>query len=395
MRELNNVPEGVLDFFLKDKEAEITSRLPEYIDKFFLTAVAGYIGTSVYRFIERLRKYHKIQIIKDLYTNVQIGQIAAEYLYSGYGPIVILQRKLPDNIIPLLNERYLINLIKEKYKLTDYKDTIRIPLRKNGCEFPIKRECCELQVVKVKEMTEKKFLIQLSFLEKYNIVVSNRLELIEIPQVKIINCVLDISRELLQLRASYRWARYCILFFKKIFDPEPFVEINIDKMLIEQLEIRLTGNTYEYIGKRKNKIKEREVIDDLISGKVKVSEHPFIIEKTLKKYWRIPFDIRCSPDFSHETVDYPLKSDLFDFEPPDEMTSVEEIMKIEISVDRSYIYFRRFATESIIDYVLDNLLAARINIAAGKILPRKVIPVGVRRMELEDGEKALIKIGAR
>jgi hypothetical protein len=255
-----------------------------------------------------------------------------------------------------MNEFGLKKQIQSSFDVRHFDDTIYIEKKAGDCETLLKTGCVELMVTKVKEMEGNKFLIQLSIFEKYVVLLDNRMNLIEVPKQKIINCVLDVDKNILQIRTSRNWVRICMLFFEKLFKVGRFIPITFDEPLIDALKQKLTGKTYEYVGTKK-KIEVAEILNDIDNGMANRLNKPFIHRKNLKKLNMIPLDIRNSPDFPMETTHYNLAKDLFDFECPAELTTVEESIKLELAVYYSRLFFRKFATESVIDYVLDCLIA--------------------------------------
>lgn len=372
MYDLNNVPESVLDLLLEERRVKIQKNLNGYIRMCFKPvweAVKDYVDGNVDTFLEMMRKYHKIIVIGEIYSVGEIEKEAAEYLYSGYGPIVLskFRRDGSDKIIHHYTVENLKAVIERRLKLKRYNDVKRFPLKVDGCLIPIKHGCLELQVSKIKKMNGGKFLIQLSFKDKYLIVIDEQFELDEILRRKVINCVLDTGRLILQVRAGRTWARSCRRFFEELFGLGAFEAIYFDEPLINRIRNELEGRTYQYTGSREDEIAAGGILKDLELGEMNVGDWRFIVEKILKKHGTIPLDIRDSSDFPSELVDYRLKTDSFHFDCRDEIESVDrkmekmrlEFMKkarLELTVGHSRLYFRKFAIESVIDYVLDRLL---------------------------------------
>lgn len=331
MFELNNVPEKILDWMLR--------------------------GISIPGEVKKLRRYGKIKIIKEKYDDEEIEDMAAEYLYSGYGPIEIL-KIIPQNEVSISVDS-LEQDIEKAFGLNHFTDGIKFSLDVDDCKKTTEKPYLELNVTKIRKMkmsaerqrkletTQKednKFLIQLSVFDKYIIVVDNY-ELREIRKMKIINTVLDARAMVLQLRTDQTTADYCMHFFRKLFKTYSFRKFYFDKELIDcikEKEKGLDGKTYEYIGLKQEELDRSSIIE----------------KKTLKKIRSINAALQSSPDFTAETVkfNFELESDLFNFKyNEDEDEKKEERLKLQLTIGHSRLYFRKFASESIIDYVLDKL----------------------------------------
>jgi hypothetical protein len=336
MFELNNVPEKILDWMLE--------------------------GISIPDGVEKLRRYGKIKIIKENYDDEEIEDMAAEYLYSGYGPIEIL-KIIPHNKVSISVDS-LEQEIEKTFGLNHFTDGIKFSLDVDDCKKTTEKPYLELNVTKIrkmkmsaerqrklettqKEKEDNKFLIQLSVFDKYIIVVDNY-ELREIRKMKIINTVLDARAMVLQLRTDQTTADYCMHFFRKLFKTYSFRKFYFDKELIDCIKEEkkgLDGKTYEYIGLKQEELDRSSIIE----------------KKTLKKLRNISDALQSSYDFPDETTGkkFKLESDFFNFvygedrDKDKEKEKNKERLKLQLTIGHSRLYFRKFASESIIDYVLD------------------------------------------
>jgi hypothetical protein len=166
-------------------------------------------------------------------------------------------------------------------------------------------------------------------------------------------------------------------FFSKIFNTYSFRKFYFDEELIDCIKVDekgLGGKTYEYIGLKQEKDLDRSSI---------------IERKTLKKIRYIDAALQSSPDFTDETkkCNFELESDFFNFKySKDEDEKSEVRLKLQLTIGHSRLYFRKFASESIIDYVLDKFASC---------YPRTLKLCALVIGHLKDGQAVDKKISAK
>ncbi len=267
-------------------------------------------------------KFQKIVEVLKVYKNSfdDIYPHVAEYLYAGQVPIEIRQIRSSQKIE--LNTAFL------KKKFSDgYEKAWTGSLRPEPNENP--------QVNKIREIKTGKVLIQFVMLDRI-IPIADGYDIKDLKKIKIVNSVIDTNKKILQVRADLSNSELCISFLEDLLKPFQFLKLNFDNLLIAKLreEKWLSGETYEC------KMKKRDEGDD----------ESKIYYKTLKKRVSAFGELQEAVDFKKEIEEYEMTDDFFKF------IYKHRSYNLQLTVDRSRIYFRKFAPESVIDYVLDKLL---------------------------------------
>lgn len=309
--DLNNIPDHVLNKMLKDKKI----KRPE--NKF-----------------SKIKKIVKEYSLNDAYPYV------AEYLYAGQVPIEIRKCDSSEATSPL-NMDFITKKLKA-YLKEKYQTALEESLRPDVNE--------ELKINKIRELASKKILIQFSTLDKIVTRIKDY-DLEEMKKIKIINSVVDIEREFIQIRANLSDSKTCIDFYKDLFSPFEFEEINFNKKLVDDLKHGLGGETYEYIGKKLFEEHESPLETGVGKEKGEIKGRPVIKHKTLKKSKFVDELSTKYVEFKDEIKEYELESDFFRFL----LGHNKKYFRLQLTVDRSRLYFRNFATESAIDHVLETL----------------------------------------
>lgn len=260
----------------------------------------------------------RIQDICMVYSSSDLEDAVKGSLYAGRGSIELFRIKIPET----LTVDTILKHLADKWS----KD--QISKASKDALLPV-AEKEEPKLNKIRKLTDDKILVQTTILDR-EMPIYDGYNIVQIKRIKTINSVFDVKRKILQIRTDRANARKCLNLFIEIFQKETFEKIFFTNEMIDSIKIRLNGFTYEYKGKNKN-------IDSSINTKI------------LRKNDSYPGKLNDSLEFKEETADYLLESDLFT------IIDEDEIHKLQLGVRRSSLYFRSYATESIIDKILDHI----------------------------------------